>query len=103
VRLHTRSRQWTLALAILSTAAVLLLFYLHSAWGWWALAGMFLCWLGLEHIHSAATTRLLRVALASARKLEWQVIRDPDGNFAGHSDRGVCNVTTPVRSSNPPP
>lgn len=76
VRLHTRATGRTLAAAAVTTAVVLTVFLRHASWGVWGLAGSFLLWLVLEYAHGAATSRLLRLVLAAARKLGLQQL-DP--------------------------
>jgi hypothetical protein len=74
VRLLTRASRWTLVIALLSCLVVPILFALQPSWGLWALAGTFLVWLALEHLHGAAAARILRLALATARGLQFTVI-----------------------------
>ena len=76
VRLHTRARRVTTVLAIFSTTAVLLLFLFEATWGLWALAGTFLLWLGLEHVHGAAAACILRLVLATSRRLAMHPVNE---------------------------
>jgi hypothetical protein len=48
----------------------------------WALAGTFLLWLGLEHLHGMAASRLMRLALAASRRLGMRVVREQPGRPA---------------------
>jgi hypothetical protein len=93
----------TLALSVASTTAVLILFGVNAAWGLWALAGTFLLWLGLEHVHGAAATRILRLFLTAARRLELRVLREKEGDFSGGHESGVYNVNTNPDSMPPLP
>ena len=65
-----------ITLTLGTTAVVLTVFLRHTSWGVWGLGGSFLLWLVLEYAHSAATSRLLRLVLAAARKLGLQQL-DP--------------------------
>jgi hypothetical protein len=89
VRLLTRASRWTLAIALLSCAIVPILFALQPSWGLWAMAGTFLVWLALEHLHGAAAARILRLTLATARQLEFTVI--DESRRKGHMLSGTSS------------
>ncbi|MFN0126570.1 MAG: glycosyltransferase [Verrucomicrobiales bacterium] len=103
VRLTTRARRSTIALAVVGLLAVAGLFGYDTAVGLWAFAVSFLIWLALENRHGAAATRVLRLVLASARALGWHSVPESHGNSSGGRRSGVYNVTTPDRANPSPP